>query len=117
MIVYDLEVFKYDFVLCWLDCSTRKIHHIVNDKSLVEKFYNHYKDQIWVGYNSRNYDTYIMKAILCDFNPYEMNDWIINQDRKGFEFSKLLNRFPILNYDCSVGFRGLKELELLWETI
>ena len=24
--------------------------------------------------------------ILCDFNPYEMSDWIINKDRKGFEF-------------------------------
>lgn len=78
---------------------------------MFEKFYNHYKNTIWVGYNSRNYDQWISKSILCDFNPYDMSDWLINKERKGFEFSKLLNKFPILNYDCSVGFRGLKELE------
>ncbi len=111
MIVYDIEVFKYDWMIVWLDTNTRKYHSIVNDKELLEKFYDYYKYQIWVGYGSRHYDTYIAKAILCGFNPYEMSDWIINKDRKGWEFSRLLNQFPILNYDCSVGFRSLKELE------
>lgn len=83
----------------------------MNDKAKFEKFYEYYKYQIWVGYNSRNYDQWIAKAILCDFNPWDMNDWLINKNRKGFEFSRLLNKFPILNYDCSVGFRSLKELE------
>lgn len=111
MIIYDFEVFKYDWLIVWLDTKTRKVHHIVNDKLLFEKFYNYYKDVIWVGYNSRNYDVWIAKAILCGFNPYEMNVWLIEKERKGFEFSRSLNKFPILNYDCSVGFRSLKELE------
>lgn len=111
MIIYDFEVFKYDWMVCWLDCETRKLYHIVNDKAKFEKFYEYYKHRIWVGYNSRNYDQWIAKAILCDFNPKQMNDWIIVKDRKGFEFSSLLNKFPILNYDCSLGFRSLKELE------
>ena len=111
MIIYDTEVFKYDWVLCWLDTDTRKLHHIENDKDKLLEFYHYYQNTIWVGYNSRNYDTYIIKSILCGFNPYEMSDWIINKKRKGFEFSRLLNNFPILNYDCSVGFRSLKELE------
>lgn len=111
MIVYDFEVFKYDWMVCWLDTKTRKLHHIVNDKKLFERFYEYYKGTIWIGYNSRNYDQWIAKAILCDFNPKEMNDWLIVKERKGFEFSSLLNKFPILNYDCSVGFRSLKELE------
>lgn len=111
MIVYDTEVFKHDWVLCWLDTETRKTHHIFNDVEKLQKFYDYYKNRIWVGYNSRNYDQWVIKAMLCGFNPYEMSDWIINKDRKGFEFSRLLNKFPILNYDCSVGFRSLKELE------
>lgn len=111
IIVYDFEVFKYDWMVCWLDTSTRKIHHIVNDKAKLERMYEYYKDEIYVGYNSRGYDVWIYKAILCDFNPYEMSDWIINKDKKGFMFSRLLNKFPMHNYDCSVGFRGLKELE------
>ena len=111
MIVYDFECFKYNWLVVWLDLNTRKFHCIVDDKEALEKFYNYYKKDIWIGYNSRGYDQWITKAILCGFNPYEMSDWIINQDRKGHEFSKMLSKFPILNYDCSVGFRSLKELE------
>lgn len=111
MIIYDFEVFKYDWIICWLDTQTRKMHHIHNDKAKFEQFYDYYKNRVWVGYNSRQYDMWIAKAILCDFNPFEMNEWLITKGRKGFEFSKLLNNFPILNYDCSYYFRSLKELE------
>ena len=115
MIFYDFEIFKYDWMVCWLDTETRKMYQIVNDKAKFEKFYKHYKDRVWVGYNSRNYDQWVAKAILADFDPYLINDWIINQDRKGYEFSRLLNDFPILNYDCSGSQitlnRSLKELE------
>lgn len=111
MIVYDFEVFKHNWMLSWLDCETQKMHTIHDDVEQMEKFYNHYKNRIWVGYNSRNYDVWIAKAILAGFNPYEMSQWLIEKGRKGFEFSRLLNNFPILNYDCAVGFRSLKELE------
>ena len=93
MIVYDFEVFQYNWMVVWLDLETQKTHCIVDDKEKLEKFYNYYKKEIWIGYNSRNYDVWIARAILCGFNPYEMSDWIINQDRKGHEFSKLLNYF------------------------
>lgn len=106
-----MEVFKHDWVLCWLDCETRKMHHIVNDKSKLEQFYEYYKDRIWVTYNGRNYDYWIIKSILCGFDPYDVSDFIINKDQKGFMYSKQLSKFPILGYDCSVGFRSLKELE------
>jgi len=44
-----------------------------------------------------------------------MSDWIINQDQKGFMFSRELIKFPIINYDTLVGSgysaKSLKELE------
>lgn len=110
MIVVDVEVYRYDWIVCWIDCETKKSHYIVNDKFKLEKFYEYYTNRIWITYNGRNYDYWIIKAILCDFSAYDMSDWIINKDRKGFEYSKLLNKFPIIGYDCSVGFRSLKEL-------
>ena len=79
MIIYDFEVFKYDWVICWLDTETRKMHYIANDQEKFQRFYNYYKNRIWVGYNSRTYDQWIAKAILCGFNAYEMNDWLINK--------------------------------------
>ena len=111
MIIYDFEVFKYDWLICWLDTTTKKIYSIVNNRDTFQKFYNHYKNEIWVGYNSRSFDQFIAKAILCDFDPYLVNDWIINQERKGHEFSNLFYNFPIYNYDTKYFFRSLKELE------
>ena len=111
MIVYDFEIFKYDWLVCWLDTDTRKFHKIVNDRNKLRKFYEYYKNTIWIGYNSRNYDQWVCKAILCGFNPYEMSTWIIEKEQKGYAFSRLSNNYPINNYDCTVGFRSLKELE------
>lgn len=111
MLVYDLEVYKHNWMLTWLDTETRKIHTIHDDKSLMEKFYEHYRNEIFVGYNSRRYDVYVVQAILCGFNAYDVSKWIIEDGKQGWEYSNLLRKFPILNYDCSVGFRSLKELE------
>lgn len=111
MIVWDFEVYKHDWMVCWLDVETKKMHSIVNDKEKLEKFYKYYNKRIWVGYNSRHYDQWIFRAIMCDFNPYELSDWIINKDRPAFEFSSLLGRIPVLNYDCKNTHHSLKQLE------
>lgn len=111
MIVIDFEVFKHDWLVVWLDTETRKTHFIVNDKVKLEKMYEYYKRRIWVGYNIRGYDQWIAKAILADFNPYAISEWIIVHGGRGYEFSNLLNGFPILLYDTSYAFRSLKELE------
>ncbi len=111
MIFYDFEVYKYDWLVCYMDTDTKTKGHIVNDKQAFAEFYKKYAKQIWVGYNSRAFDVWIAKAILCDFDPYEMLKWIIFDGKKGHEFSKMLSKFPIYNYDAIVGFRSLKECE------
>ena len=70
---------------------------IVNNKSELERLYRKYKKDIWVGYNLRNYDQYILKAILLllGFNPKTVNDWIIVKKRKGWEFSSLFNKIHL----------------------
>lgn len=111
MIIYDVETFRYNWMLSWLDTKLRKMYTIHDNPEHLKKFYEKYKNQIWVGYGSNHYDKYVIQAMLCGFNPYDISDWIINQDKGGWEYSSLLRQFPILNYDCAVGFRSLKELE------
>lgn len=111
MIVIDFEVFRHDFMLVWLDCKTRKIHHIINNKEKIDKFYEYYKNEIMVGYNINHYDKYILQGILCGFNPYDISDWIINKDRQGWEYSKLFNKFQILSYDTLIKDKSLKQCE------
>lgn len=108
---YDFEVFANLWTVVIIDPQRRQETVIVNDKEKLEQYYNQYKNEIFVGYNSRQYDQYIFKSILCGFDPKEVNDWIILQDRKGWEFSDLFRNIPFNNYDLFSGYNGLKTLE------
>lgn len=86
-----------------------KIH---NDPDALLKYYNNNSNDIWVGYNSRGYDQFILKAILCGFNPKSMNDWIIEKGNSGWQFNSLIAKnFPLLNYDVMTTMHSLKQLE------
>lgn len=112
MLFYDFEVFACDWLVVILDMDQHEEHVIVNDARRLEKLYNVHKDSIWVGFNSRHYDQYIFKAILAGFNPKEINDFIIAQDKPGWRFSRLLEKYPLNNYDVMLGTdRGLKTFE------
>ena len=84
---------------------------IVNDRDKLISHYKNHKNEIYVTFNGRNYDDYIFKAILCGFEPWRMNDWIIDKGRKGWEFSSLLQKVKLNSFDCMIGFNGLKTLE------
>ena len=57
---------------------------IVNDAAKLREHYEKHKKQIYIGFNSRQYDDYIFKAILCGFSAWDMNECIIHKNRKGF---------------------------------
>lgn len=92
--------------------DAQKEHVIINDPDQLKAFYEDHKDDIWVGYNSRNYDQFILKGILLDFNPKEINDWIITKDRPGWQFSNLFWKIQVNNYDVMPNPPiGLKTME------
>ena len=89
MVFYDFEVFKYDWLVVFIDLTEKKETVIINNPEQLRNFYESHKGTIWAGYNSRNYDQYILKGILCGFNPKDVNDWIIVEDKPGYRFSSL----------------------------
>lgn len=99
MLFYDFEVFKNDWLVVIIDVINQKEYVIINDKEKLDVIYKSHKKDIWVGYNSRQYDQYIMQAILCGFNPKAISDFIILEDKPGWMFSTLLREYPIINYD------------------
>lgn len=111
MLFYDFEVFKYDWLVVIIDVINKKEHVIVNNVEKLKDIYDKHKDDIWVGYNSRSYDQYILKGLLCGFNPKEINDYIIVKNKPGWKFSSLLNQIPLNNYDVMTSFHSLKQLE------
>lgn len=64
MLFYDFEVFPYDWLVVIKDTETRTTHTIVNDEDKLREFYEANKNNIWVGFNSRSYDQYILKGII-----------------------------------------------------
>lgn len=112
MLFYDFEVFKYDWLVVIMDMTEKKEHVIINDKEALEKLYREKVNDIWVGFNSRNYDQYILKGILCGFDPKRINDYIIVKGQPGWKFSSLFRNFPLNNYDVMANIdRGLKVFE------
>ena len=109
---YDFEVFKYDWLVVIINLYEKSETVIVNDKKKLEEYYEAHKNEIWVGYNNNHYDQYIMKALLCDFDPKKVNDFIIQEGKHGWQFSSMFRKFPMYNFDVMYrNDRGLKSLE------
>ena len=111
MIFYDFEVFREDWLVVLIDPKEPLPYVVINDAKQLERIYERYKNDIWIGFNSRHYDQWILKAILCGFDPWEMNEWIITRDLPGWQFSSLLRKIFLINYDVMPLNSSLKQLE------
>ena len=112
MLFYDFEVFKYDWVVVAIDMSEKKQHVIVNNLNELRELYEKNINNIWIGFNSNHYDQYILKGILCGFNPKKVNDFIIAKGNPGWKFSSLLRNIPLNSYDVMQNLdKGLKWFE------
>jgi DNA polymerase len=108
---YDFECYPKLWTVTIINPINGEKHKIVNDVDKLKEHYAKHKHEIYVGFNNRQYDDYMFKAILCGFEPWEMNQWLIQKGRKGWEFSSLLQKVKLNSFDCMVGFNGLKTLE------
>lgn len=111
MIFFDFEVFKYDWLVVLADTETKDFTEIINDAAALKDFYETHNKDIWVGYNCRGYDQYILKAILLDIDPKTVNDFIIVEGRKGWEYSDTFRKILLYFFDIMTSFHSLKQLE------
>ena len=107
----DFEVFTEDWLCVIINPQRRTETVIVNDADKLNEYYQQYKNEIFVGFNIRHYDQYIMKAVLLGFNPKDVNDWIIVKDKMGWQYSDLFRNININIFDIMTSFHGLKTLE------
>lgn len=112
MIFYDFEVFKHDWLAVFIDVTHKKEHVIINSPDELKALYEANRRDIWVGFNNKHYDQYIMKGILLGLDPKRINDWIIVEGREGWQFSSVFNKVPMINYDVMPNPPvGLKTME------
>lgn len=113
-IIFDYEVFTHDWLVVLKELSKEPIV-IVNDYDGLEKFFSQHQNDIFVGFNNKHYDDYIMKCILSKMSPKAMNDWIIVEGKNGYEFPGL-NKIYFNSLDLMIDIPGglglsLKEIE------
>lgn len=112
MIFYDFEVFKHDWLAVFIDVTRKKEHVIINSPDELKALYEANRRDIWVGFNNKHYDQYIMKGVLLGLDPKRINDWIIVEKREGWQFSSAFNKVPMINYDVMPNPPvGLKTME------
>lgn len=96
---YDFEVFKHDWMVVVINPVAHDERVIINDADALTALYEGHKREIWVGYNNLHYDQFIFKGILCGFDPKAINDFIIVEGHKGWQYSSLLRKLYMVNYD------------------
>ena len=107
---YDFEVFVHDWCVTIINPIEKIMTVIVNDVGALKRYYKKHQDQFWVGYNSRNYDTFIMKGLLLGMNPKKVNDDIIVRNIKGWQINREFKNVKFLNFDIYTK-NSLKTLE------
>lgn len=112
--IYDFEVFSKAnwWMIVLKNYETNEKLSILNDKQKLKDFYNKYKDDIFVGYNSRGYDMWVFKGLLLNMNPCIINDEIIEKGKKGYQVVRNANKIQFYNFDVADILHSLKEYEL-----
>lgn len=111
LIFCDAEVFPQFWCFTFALPYENRIVQIWNDRDEFVSFFNEHKDDVYVGYNIKMYDKYIMQSILAGFSPWEVNKYIVVYRKMGYTFSDVLRKFPINVFDVISAYRSLKEFE------
>lgn len=114
IIIIDFEVLcnaKF-WMCCMKDLYTQKEHVIINNADEFKRVFYKNLNSIWVGYNIKGFDFWIMRAILTGYDVFELTEKIIGQGIDGWKISPILNRQNINFFEIGSQQRSLKELEL-----
>lgn len=109
---YDFEVFRYNWMVVLIDPEHIDTPvEVVDDADALTAYYESHMNDIWVGFNSRHYDQYILKGILTGCKPWDINEHIIIKHQPGWSYSSLLRKIFLINYDVMPLNSSLKQLE------
>lgn len=114
--MFDYEVFAHDVLMVAINYKTKERRIFYN---AIPNDYQTFIDTnhpIFMGYNCKSYDKYILKACLLGYSPEEIkeiNDFIIGGGNGwDYPFEGYCELPPIWDlFDCIKTFKSLKEIE------
>lgn len=115
LIMYDFEVFRFDWIVTFKELPSQKMLTIHNDRKAIKEYYKEHKNDLYIGFNSKRYDNLIYRTILADGEPYHASDMIINRNNiMGVYRNWNINKFKVYDIDLHLMVErryGLKVLE------
>lgn len=97
LITYDCEVFAHDWLVVFKDKESGQYTPIHNDNEALKMVLD--DDSVYIGFNSKHYDQYIIKAIVLGCSPQEIkviNDFIIGGNQ-GWEHPLMREHYFTFN--------------------
>lgn len=108
MIVYDFEVFMYNWLVVFKDLTNQTRTIIVDNKEELTEFYLENQNKIFVGYNNKDYDDYIFRAIMSGVDPYTMTVALFNCDNKYSLYKTFdIKQVPLISVDLMQDILGM----------
>lgn len=80
MYIYDFEVLTYDWLVVFFHTDFREFICFHNNPYALQEFMTENRESVFIGFNSKHYDQWIMKAILAGGDNEDvkaMNDYLI----------------------------------------
>lgn len=115
---FDFEVFAHDWLVVFKRFGQEELYYFWNDSDGLNDFLDDREDIILCGFNSNNYDSYILKGALLGYEPEaikRINDAIILDGRMGWELfgydEKILMPPRIDLFQDIVPRKGLKTIQ------
>lgn len=115
--IYDFEVFKYDWTVCFINHWTKETVKIHNDRDQLMAFLDAHPQMVLIGYNNNHYDDWILLAITHDINPFRVSSFIIDDRGTPYHYPAFKGlKKPFVTYDLISdmslgGHSSLKQLE------
>lgn len=114
--MFDYEVFAHDTLMVAINYRTKEKRIFHNQIADTYQDFIDTNHPIFMGYNCKSYDKYILKACLLGYSPEEIkeiNDFIINGGNGwDYPFEGYCELPPIWDlFDCIKTFKSLKEIE------
>lgn len=113
---FDSETYKHDTLFVFISRKTKEefVFHNASPNDYQEFIDKH--QPILVGYNSKHFDKYILKACLLGYSPEEVreiSDYIVEGNNPWeYNFEGYCNLPPVWDlFDCIKTYKSLKELE------
>lgn len=83
----------------------------MNNRQELIDFYEKHKNDVFISYNGRQYDTGIWKGLLDGMNVGYVNDKIIKENKKPFQVVKNYRKYQLYDYDAIIKDKSLKVCE------